>query len=122
METQDKKHQLNRHIIAGSAIVAIGLIMLLGNLGLGLPQWLLSWHTILLGVGLWIGYRKNFKVSGWLIMVIIGGVYTLADLSFFDLSGLKGALVIIGLGVYLLIKPSRNYGCSNFSAKKPIQF
>ncbi|WP_316752527.1 LiaF transmembrane domain-containing protein [Pedobacter gandavensis] len=105
METQVKTNKLNFHIVAGSGILAIGLLMILDNLGLEFPGWLLSWHTILLGVGLWLGYRKNFKVSGWLIMVIIGAIYTIGDLSFFDLSGVKGALVLIGLGVYMLLKP-----------------
>lgn len=122
METQEKKQKLNFHIIAGSGIVAIGLIMLLGNLGLGLPHWVFSWHTIMLCIGLWMGYRRDFKVSGWLILVIIGGVYTLSDLSFFDMSGVKAALVLIGLGIYMLIKPSKTMNCGGFAPKKPIQF
>ncbi|MBC8984164.1 hypothetical protein H9X96_00055 [Pedobacter sp. N36a] len=122
METQDKKHKFNFQLAAGAAIVSVGLIMLLNNLGLGIPHWVLSWHTIMLGIGLWIGYHKDFKVSGWLILVIIGGIYTLNDLPFLDLSGLKAGLVFIGLGIYMLIKPSSTYGCGSFSAKKPIQF
>lgn len=122
METLDKKQKFNFHFAAGSVIIALGLIMLLGNLGLGMPHWLLSWHTILLGVGLYMGYRKDFKVSGWLILVIIGGIYTLGDLSFFDLSGLKGALVLIGLGIYMLIKPAGKHTCGSFSTKKPLEF
>jgi len=122
METQTKKQKFNLHIVAGSVIIAIGLIMMLGNLGLEMPHWLLSWHTIMLGVGLWMGYRKNFKVASWLVLVIIEGIYTLSDLVFFDLSGFKGALVLIGLGVYMLIKPAKNYACGDFTPKKPIQF
>lgn len=123
METQGKTNKLNFHVVAGSGILAIGLLMILDNLGLEFPHWLLSWHTILLGVGLWMGYRKDFKVSGWLIMVIIGGIYTLGDLSFIDLSGFKGALVLIGLGVYMLLKPvSTKYSCGDLNPKKPIQF
>ncbi|WP_316821035.1 LiaF transmembrane domain-containing protein [Pedobacter gandavensis] len=122
METQEKKQKLNFHIITGSVIVALGLIMLLGNLGLGLPHWLLSWHTIMLGIGLWMGYRRDFKISGWLILVIIGGVYTLGDLSFFDLSGLKASLILIGLGIYMLVKPAKVHTCGGFGPKKPVQF
>lgn len=122
METQDKKHKFNFQLAAGAAIASVGLIMLLNNLGLGIPHWVLSWHTIMLAIGLWIGYNKDFKVSGWLILVIIGGVYTLNDLPFLDLTGLKAGLVFIGLGIYMLIKPSSKYGCGSFTAKKPIQF
>ncbi|WP_316841758.1 LiaF transmembrane domain-containing protein [Pedobacter gandavensis] len=122
MEPQEKKQKLNFHIIAGSGIVAIGLIMMLDNLGLEFPSWLLSWHTIMLGVGLWMGYRRDFKISTWLILVIIGGIYTLSDLPFVDLSGYRGALVLIGLGVYMLLKPAKSYACDGFDAKKPIQF
>lgn len=122
METQKKSNRTNFHIIAGSAILAIGLIMILDNLGLNLPSWLFSWSTILLGIGLWMGYRKDFKLSGWVILVIIGGVYTLGDFPFIDLSGAKGALVLIGLGAYMLFKPKGNPSCGEFNAKKPIQF
>ena len=122
METQVKKHKFNFNVAAGAVIVAVGLIMILDNLGLGIPRWVLSWHTIMLGIGLWIGYQKDFKVSGWLILVIIGGIYTLSDLPFIDLSGFKAALVFIGLGIYMLIKPAAKYDCGGFSAKKPIQF
>ncbi|MBB2150356.1 LiaF transmembrane domain-containing protein [Pedobacter gandavensis] len=122
METQSKSQKINFHVVAGVSILAIGLIMILDNLGLELPSWLFSWSTILLGIGLWMGYRKDFKVAGWVVLVIIGAVYTLGDFPFVDLSGAKGALVLIGLGVYMLVKPKSNPTCGEFNAKKPIQF
>ncbi|NQX41414.1 hypothetical protein HQN84_21360 [Pedobacter steynii] len=123
METlTNNNNKFNRHIIAGVIVTALGLLLMLDNLGLNLPHWILSWHTVMLGIGLLIGYRKDFKVSGWLVLVIIGGIYTLKDIAFFDLSRFTSALVLIGLGAYLLLKPNKKPAFWDFSDKKPIDF
>ncbi|AOM79260.1 LiaF transmembrane domain-containing protein [Pedobacter steynii] len=122
METLTENKKINRHITAGIIIIALGSLLMLDNLGINVPHWILSWHTVMLAIGLMIGYRKDFKVSGWVVLVIIGGIYTLKDIAFFDLSRFTSALVLIGLGVYLLLKPNNKSAFWNFSDKKPIDF
>lgn len=122
METLAKNNKFNRHIVAGAIVTALGLLLMLDNLGLHIPHWILSWHTVMLAVGLLIGYRKDFKVSGWLVLVIIGGIYTLKDIAFFDFSRFTSAFVLIGLGAYLLLKPAKKPAFWDFSDKKPVDF
>lgn len=109
MENFIKKNHDNKQFGLGILLLVIGAIFMLRNTGLDIPHWILSWHTAMLGVGLWLGYRRNFESGSWLAIAIIGGIFTLKDISLFDfdLSKATSALVLIGLGVYLILKPKK---------------
>lgn len=109
MENLIKKNHEEKQLGLGILIVVIGSIFLLRNAGLDIPHWVLSWHTIMLGAGLWIGYRKNFKGNGWLALTIIGAFFTLKDITIFDfsMSRINVALLLIGLGAYFILKPKK---------------
>jgi len=109
MENLIKKNHDNKQFGLGILIVFIGSVFLLRNTGLDIPHWVLSWHTIMLGAGLWIGYRKSFQGSGWLALTIIGAIFTLKDITVFDfeLSKITTAIILIGLGLYLVLKPKK---------------
>jgi len=98
-------------VLRGLIIVVIGAVFLLQNIGLDIPYWVLSWHTLLLVLGIFIGARRNFTGIGWLIMVLIGFYYTLEAITalHFELSkyGLGAGLVI--LGTYIIIKPRSRF-------------
>lgn len=122
METLNKTDRFNRHIGVGIFIVLVGLLMMLSNLGLNIPHWIISWNVIMLVAGLWIGFRKNFRISGWLILVIIGGIYTFRDLAFFDISRYTGSMVLIALGTYMIFKPKRKQAFWDFNDRKRAYF
>lgn len=109
METFNKKNHTDKQFGLGILIVVIGAVFLLRNTGVDVPHWVLSWHTIMLGAGLWIGYRKNFQGSGWLALTIIGAIFTLRDITVFDfaVSKITTALVLISLGLYVILKPRK---------------
>jgi hypothetical protein len=67
-----------------------------------------SWHTILLAIGLLVGYGKHFKAGGWILLVFLGGLFTLQSILAISLSPYMLALVLIGLGLYLLLKPANH--------------
>ncbi len=111
MENTNHKTMINRSgkVWAGLFIIIVGSILLLNNLGLNLPHWVFSWSTILLAIGLFIGARNNFKGSTWLILSLIGGYFTLSDI--FDnlnLSNVVFPLMLVGIGLYLVLKPKRS--------------
>lgn len=125
METfNNKNHKSNKHLIGGLFLIAIGATFLLKSLGVLIPFWVLSWHTLLLVAGLLIGMSKNFRPGGWIVMTLIGSIFTLKDILFFDISGYTTALVLIGLGIYVILKPRKqkhhfafegskhNHGCN----------
>ncbi|RNL55547.1 LiaF transmembrane domain-containing protein [Pedobacter jejuensis] len=115
MENLIKKNHADKQMGLGILIIVIGSVFLLRNTGIDIPHWVLSWHTIMLGAGLWIGYRKNFQGSGWLALTIIGAIFTLRDITIldFELSKITTALVLIGLGLWVILKPSKFKNFSN---------
>jgi predicted membrane protein len=118
METFDNNKRQNRRLGWGIFLLVLGAMFLMKNIGLFMPFWVLSWHTILLALGLWFGYRKNFRAGGWVVMVLIGGIFTLRDVVFFDISSYTTALVLIGLGLYLILKPKKEMHFCDFGNRK----
>ncbi|MFC3562223.1 LiaF transmembrane domain-containing protein [Pedobacter jamesrossensis] len=110
MENLIKKNHADKQMGLGILIVVIGAVFLLRNTGVDVPHWVLSWHTVMLGAGLWIGYRKNFQGSGWLALTVIGAIFTLKDITLFDfeMSKITTAIALIGLGLWVILKP-KNY-------------
>jgi len=113
METLNNKKS-KRYFLIGVLLLAIGIISMVQNIGIFIPDWVISWHTILLAIGLLIGYRKHFKAGGWILMVFIGGLFTLQSILTISLSPYMFALVLIGLGLYILFKPAPAAGNCKF--------
>ncbi|EDM33900.1 hypothetical protein PBAL39_17594 [Pedobacter sp. BAL39] len=107
METFKQQNKVGKYSGFGLLLVAVGIVFLLRNLGVDVPHWLFSWSSLMLVAGLWIGYKKNFRIDNWVLLVMIGGIFTIRDIAFFELSRITGALILIGLGIYLVIKPSK---------------
>src|SRR5580704_7206882 len=91
-------------IWAGLFLVLVGAVLLLDQMGFPLPDWLFSWHTFLIALGLFIGFRHNFRGGFWLILIFIGA--TLAFQEYYPYLELHrfilpGVLILIGLAFVL---------------------
>jgi len=116
-------NRINKHILGGVFLIAIGAMFLLKGFGVLIPFWLLSWHTLLLLAGALIGFRRNFRPGGWIVMVLIGSIFTLREVLFFDISAYTTALVLIGLGIYVMFKPRKQKYFYDFSnCKQRVNF
>jgi hypothetical protein len=113
METLSN-YKSKRYFTIGVLLLAIGVISMVQNIGVFIPDWVISWHSIMLAIGILIGYRKNFKAGGWIILVLIGGLFTLESILTISFASYMPALVLIGLGAYLLLKPASIKGHCNF--------
>ncbi|MGM9475095.1 LiaF transmembrane domain-containing protein [Pedobacter sp. GSP4] len=124
METFIKKNHADKQFGLGILIVVIGSVFLLRNSGIDVPHWILRWHTIMLGAGLWMGYRKNFQGSSWLALTVIGAIFTFKAITIFDfdLSRITTALVLISLGLYVIFKPKKVQSFDQYFEKKPVDF
>ncbi|GAA4209907.1 hypothetical protein GCM10022289_36280 [Pedobacter jeongneungensis] len=124
METLINKNRADKQLGLGILILVIGSVFLLRNTGIDVPHWILSWHTIMLGAGLWMGYRKNFQGSGWLALTIIGGLFTFKAINIFDFDLFRVSIpmVLIGLGLYVILKPKKVQNFDQYFEKKPIDF
>jgi predicted membrane protein len=97
-------------IWAGLFLLLVGGVLLLDQMGFPLPDWLFTWHVLLIAVGLFIGLRHNFRGGGWLIMMLIGGFFLVQD-NFPNIPFHRflwpGALILVGL--LIIIRPGRSY-------------
>ncbi|MBC3540938.1 hypothetical protein ACFSC6_07020 [Rufibacter sediminis] len=92
---------------AGLLIMAIGALLLAYQMNaIVLPRWVFSWKMILIVIGVFSGIRHSFRNPGWIVPVIIGGVFLLEDL----IPGLSikpfmwPILLMVG-GLWIIFKP-----------------
>jgi predicted membrane protein len=118
METLNRKNNSNFNI--GILFIIIGGIFIAKNLGILVPFWILSWKSFLLIFGLLLGYRKNFRPGGWIIMVIFGSLLTLQGIVQFSLGDFSLPMILIGLGLYVIFKPKddHRFGADHFKKEK----
>lgn len=53
-------------------IVFVGLVILLQRLPIDLPEWMFSWNTILIAVGILLALKTRFRHWIWLVPFLIG--------------------------------------------------
>ena len=116
--TKNFKNKEGGRIAGGVILVAIGAVLLLKNIGFTFPSWLFSWPMILIVVGIYSGFKHNFRNNSWLIIIGVGVFFLVNE--FIPNLGLKPLfwpLIIIGLGVLFILKP-RNKEWLNFNKDK----
>jgi predicted membrane protein len=95
--------------MAGLILVVIGGVLLARQIGFDIPYWITTWEVLLIGIGLFLGARKNFRPDVWLVPVFIGFAFLIDD--FYpdvSLNHYIWPLVIIFFGVYMILKPKRS--------------
>jgi predicted membrane protein len=105
---EEVRNNNSSRIYGGLIIIGVGLVFLLRNFGYYIPDWIFSWHTLLIIIGLLIGYKRNFNGGGWIIMVLIGVFFTVREIVDFDISKYYFPLIFILLGLMLLLKPKKS--------------
>jgi predicted membrane protein len=91
-------------IWTGLFLLLVGAVLLLDQMGFPLPDWLFSWHTFLVALGLFIGFRHNFRGGFWLILIFIGVTLGIQDYyPYIEIHRflLPGILILIGLAFVL---------------------
>jgi predicted membrane protein len=98
-------------VIAGVIIVAVGVALLLRNIGFLLPHWLFTWPMILILVGIYTGVKHNFKNNSWLIVTGIGVFFLVKRfIPSLHLEPFFWPLIIIGIGVVYILNPGKKFG------------
>lgn len=109
MWQQFEKSHMRGKISGGILVVLAGSLFLAKELGADIPHWIFTWKTLLIGIGLVMGVKHGFTRPGWLIAILVGGVFLLVDL--FPAIAIKPLLwpiVIILFGLFIIFKPRRN--------------
>ncbi|MFD2286818.1 hypothetical protein GJU39_14485 [Pedobacter petrophilus] len=97
--------------LGGLVIVIIGMAFLLDNLGLDIPNWIFSFWSLLIVLGIFIGVRRNFKGIGWLVLVLIGSYNTVDRMGFdLDLSKYAPGVGLVIIGGFLIFRANGSSG------------
>jgi predicted membrane protein len=97
-------------VIAGVIIVGVGVALLLRNIGFLLPHWLFTWPMILILVGIYTGFKHNFKNNSWLIVTGIGAFFLIQKfIPSLHLEPFFWPLIIIAIGIMYILNPGKKY-------------
>jgi len=127
METQDNKftetnpnnlnqmmddyHKRTRsgRFMGGVIILAVGVLLLLRQTGaIILPAWVFTWPVLLIVIGLYVGARRNFRLTGWPIMILIGGVFLAQEFyPDWNIHQYIWPIIVIGVGAMMIIPRRR---------------
>lgn len=98
------------HIWTGAFILIIGIAALIKANGTNLPNWLFSWQSFLILLGLFLGIKHGFRGGAWLILLLVGGAFLVRDI-YPDLPIRKyiipAALILVGS--LIILKPRKRY-------------
>src|SRR5882672_4420112 len=91
---------------AGIFLLLIGGVLLVDQMGVPLPDWLFSWHVLLIAIGLFIGLRHNFRGGAWAILILVGGFFLLQDhYPDIPLRRFLWPAVLIFVGLVIILSP-----------------
>jgi hypothetical protein len=92
----------------GLFLLVIGGVLLLDQMGFPFPDWFFSWHLLLIVIGLFIGFRHNFRGGGWLALILVGS-YFMAQDNFPQVPFHRfiGPIALIGVALIVLLRPQR---------------
>lgn len=103
----EKSHRRGK-IVGGILVASAGALFLGRELGMEIPSWLLTWKMFLIGMGVVIGVKHNFRRPMAYILIAIGGLLFLGD--FFPLLNIKHLVwpaIITLIGISMIFKPFR---------------
>jgi len=105
------------NIWLGFLLLIIGGALVIRHSPMLLPDWLFTWKTLLITIGIFIGIRKGFQGASWIILILIGSIFLLQDLvpwmhwyQYSWIASLNGwPLALILIGLILIFRPRRNW-------------
>lgn len=97
-------------VAGGMILVAVGVVFLLRNMGMDdlFPDWLFSWQMLLIVIGIYSGFKHNFRNNAWIILISIGGFFLISE--FMPAWGLKPLfwpIAIICAGIVFIVRPRK---------------
>lgn len=111
------------HLWIGALLLLVGLGFLMKRIGFFLPDWLLSWQMVLIGIGVFLGIRKDFQGATWLILILIGGLFLINEFVVFgELRRYLFPLILIGAGLFFIFRPRKTYRYLQYDENgKPVE-
>ncbi|MEQ1676121.1 MAG: LiaF domain-containing protein [Chitinophagaceae bacterium] len=107
-ERMDRHHSGHGHIWTGAFILLVGVAALVKASVTDLPDWVFSWKTFLIALGVFIGLKHSFRGGSWFLMILIGTGFLLRDI-YPDLAIRRyiWPMVFIVIGCLLMLRPRK---------------
>ena len=117
-----ERRQGQSHVWTGIFVVIIGIAAMIKVSNPDLPNWIFSWKTFLIALGLFSGFKHGFKGGTWLILILVGSAFLLTDI-YPDISIRRYIWpgIIIAIGAMLILKPRRSDSCNTWHGQKKKQ-
>ncbi|MCW3118489.1 MAG: hypothetical protein JWM28_2571 [Chitinophagaceae bacterium] len=104
----DEQEDGRGRIWTGILFLLIGGVALLKSFRYPVPDWLFNWQTLLIVIGLFIGFKHSFRGAAWFIMILVGTAFLLNEYFFVgDLDKHVWPVVLIGMGAFFIFRPHR---------------
>jgi predicted membrane protein len=97
-------------IFGGLIVILIGCVFFAREMGFFLPHWLFTWPMFLIVLGIYIGLKHAFQNSGWIFLILIGGIFLIREnIPDFEYARflMPGAIILIGIAI--LFKPKKKF-------------
>lgn len=105
-QTDRRTRRNNDAGATGFFLVIIGVGILMNRLYPDLPNWIFSWKTFLIVLGIFLGYKNRFQLGGWIAPIIIGTVFIIKDhINNLPISNYIWPIALIALGLIMVFKP-----------------
>jgi hypothetical protein len=115
MDTQNRNTDFNtpRHkgrVWGGLFLLFLGAVFFLREADFFFfPNWLFTWPMILIAVGVYTGLKHNFRGAGWIIPILIGGIFLVDRFDIgLDLHRFIFPIIVIGIGLVMIFRPKHN--------------
>ena len=93
----------------GVFLIIIGMLFLANTFELPIPDWVISWPMLIIGIGLYSGIASKFRDWSWLIMITIGFMFIIDDITGRDIKVFSILIpaVMIYYGIKFLAKSNK---------------
>jgi predicted membrane protein len=113
-----RRFKKGSNILPGLFILGIGALLLMKQMGFFFPYWFFTWPMFLIALGVFVGLRHGFRGGGWMILILIGGVFLIDDFNpAFNLKHFLWPMIIIGVGLIVLFKPRGRWRDGRFRGR-----
>jgi predicted membrane protein len=102
-------HVRSSGVWTGVFILLIGIAALIKATVTDLPNWVFSWQTLLIALGIFIGIKHGFRGASWFVLMLVGGAFLIPEI-YPDISIRRyiWPVVLIIVGAFIILRRSRN--------------
>ncbi len=104
------KRDRNGRRWVGLFLLIVGALFLARESGVIFPRWFFTWPMILIGFGIFSGIRHGFRGFGWLLPILIGGIFLIDKASpELNIKPYLMPAILITIGLFFLFRPKQHH-------------